>query len=397
MRCWTCESKLEGPPKILGGTRQMFTCHTCTGLIELGRIREKIETSQAQSLGDALRLFEESTRGPQEIVSAIEWGFEDIGWNLDQMTGVLKSIDTTLKTPSLIKANEWRQMAEELRRRGVLDESEEFFLKSLRANPLDYRTYIGLGKTYLQMAKNDLARTYWEKSLPHAPEEEIDYKSYSYRLIGRIYFCEENYQQAALALKKAIELSPRYYPGHYDYAQYCALVGDKKNCLSSLKIAVEKEPLPLGLVRQERNLQVFKKEIENLLRTVDPNELNFRERLKRELQKDPLWYVPEEVEHGKKGKYCQEYEEVGVTEIDAVGHLSADELAYDTNHVYKGGQHCCREGFCSLQLHEVEAAHKIVEKMNVPLEMPREQERLPAVHKTCQAHGYAEYCEGPHV
>ena len=112
-------------------------------------------------------------------------------------------------------------MAEELRRRGVLGKSEEFFLKSLEANPLDYRTYISLAEAYLKMDRFDEAKAYLEESLPHAPrlsrfrqEREIerrrmrksvglplheseapsifDYKSYSYRLIGHMYACRES-------------------------------------------------------------------------------------------------------------------------------------------------------------------------------------------------------------
>ena len=273
-RCWNCGTEREGQ-------RFLSKCPICSQSKEVKKIREVLESYQSKDIHveiDILEVdFTELSYQLSEIASAIEWGFkgiasviewgfEELSWKVGQMIGVLKSIDETLKIPSQTQANEWRQIAEELRQRGVLNESERFFLMSLESNPLDYRTYIGLGKTYLHLEKPEEAKAFWEKSLPHAPKGEIDYKSYSYRLIGRIYFCQENYQKAVLTLEEAIELSPNYYFGHYDYAQYCALIGNKENFFSSLRIALAGGLIPLELVKKERNFDFFRKETTNLLR-----------------------------------------------------------------------------------------------------------------------------------
>jgi tetratricopeptide (TPR) repeat protein len=296
-RCWSCGSELDGGlPEGLGGVRQVFTCSACTSLMELKGIREKLEDLMSQSPGAEINIDTIDTEGLENrlddlafglddivnilknesgniqnklnnITNMIEWGFEEIVWHFDQMSGILRGIDATLKTPSLTRANEWRQIAEQLRVRGVLDESEKFFLKSLEANPLDYRTYIGLGKTYLRIGKADAARAYWEKSLPHAPQKEIDFKSYSYRLIGRLYFCEEKYQQAVLASKRAIKFSPNYRLGHYDHAQYCAIIGNKKDCFYSLEIATLNNPFLFEIaIRNDILLNFGKEEVLQLLR-----------------------------------------------------------------------------------------------------------------------------------
>jgi len=265
-RCWSCGAEIPG------GWRYWITCPSCSQAEEVKRIRKRLESSGVGSLSSAVAILElgfgELSEQLVNIASVLEWGFEEIEWRLDQIRGILKSIEKTLKIPSATQANEWRQIAEELRQRGELDESEKFFLKSLKTNPLDYRTYIGLGKTELQIGKPEEAKTFWEKSLPHAPKGEIDYKSYSYRLIGRLYFCEENYRQAVSVLKTSIQLSPNYYLGHYDYAQYCALVGDKENCLSSLQIAIVKEPIPTELVKRESNFEPLKNGVERLLNSI---------------------------------------------------------------------------------------------------------------------------------
>ncbi|MDI6745479.1 MAG: tetratricopeptide repeat protein [Thermodesulfovibrionales bacterium] len=187
-RCWTCGTSVSG---------WSHTCSSCKGLSEIKGLQKEVESyhgdiserldylAEVQQEGfNALR--DTLSAGLSEIASAIEWGFGELSWQLQQQTDVLRSIDHTLKTPSETKANEWRLHAEELRRRGVLEESEEFFLKALNEYRLEYRIYVGLAETYLQMNRFDKAKVFLEKSLPHAPKKEIDYKSYSYRLIGHM-------------------------------------------------------------------------------------------------------------------------------------------------------------------------------------------------------------------
>lgn len=292
MKCWSCGSDFAG------GWPHFFTCPLCSQAESLKEIHNILESSIAPSLYRANRILEEGfnklsgqfSEKLMNIASVIEWGFEEIEWNFDQMEGILISIDNTLKVPGMTQADEWRQIAEELRCRGVLNESEKFFLKSLERNPLDYRTYVGLGKTYLRLGMGEKARTYWEKSLLHTPRKEaggaIDYKSYSYRLIGRLDFCEDKPRQAVLTLRKAIELSPNYYLGHYDHAQYCSLIGDKENCLTSLRIAITKMPISTRLVEEETNFSPLRKEIEILLGEIKSDEDSQREiQLRSRLQK----------------------------------------------------------------------------------------------------------------
>ena len=167
-RCWTCGSNI---PEKIGF---WHTCRICTQTKELMKVREILETSSISNFDQAADLLgAEISYQLSGIASVIEWGFEELHWRIEQATGVLKSIDKTLKTPSQTQANEWRQIAEELRWRIVLDEAKEFFLKSLNTNPLDYRTHIGLGKTYLQLGEIEEAKIILEKSLPHDQKETL--------------------------------------------------------------------------------------------------------------------------------------------------------------------------------------------------------------------------------
>jgi|GEM_PF-6684903 len=344
-KCWTCGTLLE---------QLQYKCLSCESLDQLKNLRTHVASIESHAnkvrsnLGlmrgdinsranDIMSSFEyiagiqregfESLRdtisdGMSEMASAIEWGFQDLCWHAEQQTDVLRSIDETLKTPTETLANEWRIQAEELRRRGLFKESEEFFLKAHDKYRLDYRIYVGLAKTYLRMDKFDLAREFFKKSLPHAPNkiksvgnEEIqrmlwngeileavkkykketgkslmesklaidemigrqdggsgfDWKSYSYRLIGHVYACEEDYDQAKLALETSIELSPAYADGHYDYAQYSAQTCDgpehaaMPSCLSSLQKAVIAKPFYWYLAEKQHNFDSLRDEIQSLL------------------------------------------------------------------------------------------------------------------------------------
>jgi len=266
-----------------------YSCPLCQNLKEFHELRksanlDSVDHSQAfnksvippafcfQTLQklqqQALTLLE--TQPPDRlsaIASTIEWGFGEIEWQLLQQADALQNPELPLNTSSQVQAEEWRIMAEELRRRGVLDESEAFYLKALDLNRLDYRMYVGLAETYLQSNQLEHAKNMLEKSLPHAPaSKDFDYKSYSYRLIGHIYACGENYQEARSALRLSVQHSPRYLDGHYDAAQYAAQVGSLEDSLRFLQ-NILKEPIYFFLVQQERNFDPIRNDVQSVLFT----------------------------------------------------------------------------------------------------------------------------------
>jgi len=193
-----------------------FSCPSCKGLKQLKTLNEeavniskgikKLADVQYECFNELKDVFSDKL---SEVASTIEWGFQELGWHLEQQTEVLRNIAHTLKTPTQTQANEWRLMADELSRRGVLDEAEKHYLKSLEYNLLDYRTYLGLAHLYIEISEFERAKSILEKSLPHAPKKDIDYKSYSYRLIGHVYECWEDFSTASLILRNAIQLLPR--------------------------------------------------------------------------------------------------------------------------------------------------------------------------------------------
>ncbi|MGB3203362.1 MAG: tetratricopeptide repeat protein, partial [Crinalium sp.] len=287
-------------------------CTHCENLSELKKLRQTFESSEGQlyknlnqiegsvqgGFDEIKNVFSEGiseiSEGISEIsdnlsilASAIKWGFQELSWRLQQQTSVLLSINHTLRTPSETQANEWREMAEELRRRVVLDESEEFYLKALERNRLDYRIYVGLAETYLQSNKFDKAKEFLERSLPHAPKEgEFDYKSYSYRLIGHIYSCQEDYISAVKVLKTSIEVSPNYADGHYDYAQCSALTANKEAFSLSLEKAIIAKPLYWYIANKEQNFKTVTDEVQEILHSLKSSKFNNLTRLANHAEND---------------------------------------------------------------------------------------------------------------
>ncbi len=208
--------------------------------------------AQRQIGADTVAALEGISADLEGIAATIEWGFEELAGQMAQTTAVLQSIERKLDRQEATKANEQRIMAEEMRVRGALDESESLFLKSRELNPLDYRTYVGLAKTYLHGNKFDEAKSTLLKGLPHALAENNG--ALVHRLLGRIAFAEGDTENAVECLKEAIQVSPDNALAHYDYAHYCALTGRKDDCLNSLRLAIMKDIALRRLAEREPDL-----------------------------------------------------------------------------------------------------------------------------------------------
>ena len=299
-KCFTCGRPIdpeamryrEQSAGSLGVFPTLYTCPQCEGLDALKTIRQQGEAQTANmnnissQLGKMSKISSqldqmskiqeqgfESIRGELEsgfagvradlgqLTSIVEWGFQDLNWRISQQTNVLKSIDKTLKTPLETQANELRQMAEGLFERGVTKEAESRFLRALEMNPLDYRAYVGLAHVYIREGNFGQARRYLENSLPIAPQKDSQLRSYSLRLIGRTYFCDEDNQNAAKVLKQAVDLVPDSPEAHYDYAQYSALIEDVSTSCSELAKAISLRPSFWIMSRSDRNFESIREQV----------------------------------------------------------------------------------------------------------------------------------------
>ena len=351
-RCWTCGTEWE---QTAG---DLYICESCEDISNRvrslhgdvryasdrvsGKFDELIYEQRqgfntlssgiqdmAEGMHEIASGIQDIAGGMYEIASAIEWGFGELSWQTQQQTSVLQEITSVLqeikdnqKKKEEIKADEWRLMAEEHRRRGDYDQALKFFLRSLDANALDYRTYIGLAELYLQIGKFAHAKTYFEKSLPHAPfKGNFTYKSYSLRFIGHIFYCWEDYDKAIDSLKRAVELSPNYTKAYYDLAQYYAVEGDTKNAIPALRKVVETDIFFLHLAERERNFNPIKNAV-----------LQLRDNLREETYRYAEDIIP------KVKDILIEVEKLYDPHLDVIEKLPAEyknTLAYDRLQVFQ--------------------------------------------------------------
>ena len=291
-RCFYCGAEFEG------GVHYFGICPTCVTAENVTQIREYLNANLPANFDELTRIqrrgFSELSEKLDNVASILEWGFEEVVWELRQQTEILRGIDKTLKSidntvknidqkieePRWTEATELRKMGEELRKRGILsisdnrraetlfNQSKNAFRDAIKLNQLDYRLYVGLAMTYILMGTEtfDLAKEALENSIPHAPSTVN--QSFSYRLIGRIYFCRNKNKEAAAELKEAVSLSPDEEKCLYDYAQYSALINDQQNSLVSLEKAISKNSIYFYFAQKEKNFDSIRAHVDKLLKKI---------------------------------------------------------------------------------------------------------------------------------
>jgi tetratricopeptide (TPR) repeat protein len=272
--CWTCGAETTG---------FSFSCAACQGLHELSTLRREV----ARADGKPDRIAEVQQRGFDALkmgfpgtANTIEWGFTDLAWRLDQQADVLKSLDQLLKTPRQLQAKNHRLMGDDLLARGVFEDAEKCYRKSVELSPLDYRGYVGLAETLLRLNRDVEAVRVLKRSLRHAPKDESgtgpieNWRSYSLRLIGHVYACHHNYQKAVKHLGKAIALSPNYADALYDHSQYTGRLSRAQDCVNSLRRAIANKPFYWKLAQRQGAYQPVEQEVTKLLDEIRNSEMN---------------------------------------------------------------------------------------------------------------------------
>ncbi len=218
----------------------MRSCTTCRTLGEVLKIEEHFRRLPAAVQGslDGLqiaqsemieRAISEVGSGMDRIVGVLEWGVEQITWELAQHRSYLVGIDRSLRTPAQTQAREWREMATELLRRGSIRQATDFAVRALEANPLDYFSYITLARTRLAEGDFGSAVESLLASLDHAPRDDaFDYRAYSLRLASRAYFCMDDRHRALHAIAASFSLGNRWALAAYDFCQLLCLYEDEE-------------------------------------------------------------------------------------------------------------------------------------------------------------------------
>lgn len=265
-RCWTCGTYTPDPS---------YSCGTCLQLTALREVRDAAHAASidsAEQLGAIADLHRKThdtlLHGFDQLSQSLEWGFSSLLWSIDQQTEVLQSIDKTLKTPGQTQADELRIIGEGLRQRGDPNAATTFFLNALTLNPLDYRIYLGLAHAYFELSRFDEADQVLLSSLPHAPRKGFDYRSVTYRLMGRIRFCNEQYRGAVEQLRHAVLVEPKNAKAFYDLAQYSSCTALEQECVTTLRAAIERDPNFWYAARVEPLFAPFRPQVDAALQAM---------------------------------------------------------------------------------------------------------------------------------
>src|SRR5206468_2379052 len=101
--------------------------------------------------------------------------------------------------------------------------------------------------------------------LPGRQESLADWKSYSYRLMGRILYCKREFRRARRLLKRAVRLSPQYADALFDLSTYAAYAGDRATSLEALGRAIDLKPLFWKLARYHRAFKRLAEPVKQVL------------------------------------------------------------------------------------------------------------------------------------
>ncbi len=125
----------------------------------------------------------------------------------------------------------------------------EHFQKSIDHDPTYALAYTGLADTYTMLA---FYGTHAEESMPKARAAALRATELDPRLgeawtsLGTVYMLYDwNWRAAEEALRRGVELNPRYATAHHAYAAYLAVVGRVGEASREIAIASELDPLSL--------------------------------------------------------------------------------------------------------------------------------------------------------
>lgn len=203
-RCWTCER-----------TWRSFR-YTCPECAEARAYIKGGGPFSDLSLAERRRVLAKL----EYTIAVLEWGFDSAGWLIERQTQLM---ERTLE----FKARELLEQGDKALFVGDIGIAVDRYERAFEEDPTIFDVQIGLALAYLAGGRTPDA----EKMLSeHAVRwgnfqiGDMDYRSYAYRLLGHIAFCEDHTQEAVDFARRAIECSPKYADALYDFAHYSVVL-----------------------------------------------------------------------------------------------------------------------------------------------------------------------------
>jgi tetratricopeptide (TPR) repeat protein len=203
--------------------------------------------------------------GLDSLAATFEWGFSELVWQLEEQREILRDILRVLQAPLDTQAKELKKRAEYAYRNGWFDDALEDFLESEKKNRYDFTIHQNLGNIcFFEKENPEKALEYYEKAAKYATPKSPYHASIAFLHIGLIRYLQGNFQKACEATLKALELSPDLYEAHYQYAQYCANLGEYSEAVEHLEIAIEGDRYYCVKADSEKDFDAMKEQLISL-------------------------------------------------------------------------------------------------------------------------------------
>lgn len=257
-------------------------------------VQKNDDLNSVTALADQMREslydgFERTNANLESLASCLEWNMGLLHESISEQITLLQQIAKQQQTPVELQAKEYLTSGQEMA--GILAENLQsnrfdtdqanhlFKAANLRlekamdlspSNKLTYSILISQAELCLLSKHYDLAVELLSESITYAPKEEnFDFIGYSYRLLGRVAFIDNDQASAVNYLGQAIKYSPNYAIAWYDLAQYLVGLNDSRYPpISYLRKAIKLDPRFLVMAELESNFDPIRGEVKQLVKTI---------------------------------------------------------------------------------------------------------------------------------
>lgn len=239
---------------------------------EFNNFSQSIKTSFSELIGISGKI----SVSLDDIKNTLDWGFEEVIWNLELENDHLGRILATLEAPLTTQAKELRKRAEVAYKNGWIDDAVSDFLASEKKNIYDFAIHKSLADIYLFEKKDPIkSLEYCDKAIKYAFPYSKEIVADLYSLKGFIYYLSNDFLNAIKFTSEALKISSN--PGRYYFkrSQYYAKLGNFSKAINDLSVAIALNRYFAVKVWSEEDFLAMKNEIVALLDGISSN--NFKQ------------------------------------------------------------------------------------------------------------------------
>ncbi len=169
------------------------------------------------------------------------WRMDALQWqmaiNNDRMNALIQEVR---QSHFLREARGYNEKALEFLRIGLEDEALEYFAKALTHNKVDFAAQLCIGRLYLQKGDLSNAEAHLELAIKYASAyNDPSIEAVSYLHLGVVAYAKNEFNRAALWVKKSLSHFPEMSQANYDLARYLIRLDKEDEGLKHLRKAIE--------------------------------------------------------------------------------------------------------------------------------------------------------------